>query len=73
MCLSVCQVGPIPVEDLLGKDVVSLFSSDVRNGRALYTDSNAREFIARSLYVHASHNDSLQYSLPRCMYTMAPV
>lgn len=56
LLLLVCQVGPIPVEDLLGKDVVSLFSSGVRNNRDLYTDSNAREFIARSLYVRASHH-----------------
>ena len=41
------SVGDIPVGDGAGKEVVSRFSSGIRSGGALYTDSNGREFLRR--------------------------
>lgn len=41
-------VGPIPVGDGRGKEIVTRFSSNVRNSKnVFYTDSNGREFIRR--------------------------
>ncbi len=44
-------MGPIPVADGYGKEVVSQFSSDLKTGgegkNKFYTDSNGREFMER--------------------------
>eukprot|EP00549_Striatella_unipunctata_P022216 CAMPEP_0118724818 /NCGR_PEP_ID=MMETSP0800-20121206/32802_1 /TAXON_ID=210618 ORGANISM="Striatella unipunctata, Strain CCMP2910" /NCGR_SAMPLE_ID=MMETSP0800 /ASSEMBLY_ACC=CAM_ASM_000638 /LENGTH=585 /DNA_ID=CAMNT_0006633461 /DNA_START=54 /DNA_END=1810 /DNA_ORIENTATION=+ len=40
-------IGPIPVEDGIGKEVVTRFSSSIQSGDIFYTDSNAREFLSR--------------------------
>uniref|UniRef100_A0A240SWY6 Alpha-mannosidase n=1 Tax=Glossina morsitans morsitans TaxID=37546 RepID=A0A240SWY6_GLOMM len=40
-------IGPIPVGDRLGKEVVTVFSSDIRNQYVFHTDSNGREMINR--------------------------
>jgi len=40
-------VGPIPIDDGRGKEVVSRFSSCMQSTGTFYTDSNGREFIQR--------------------------
>lgn len=40
-------VGPIPIEDDIGKEIVSRFTTDVNNNGVFYTDSNGREMIRR--------------------------
>jgi hypothetical protein len=41
-------VGPIPIDDGIGKEVVTrLFSPDIHNAGKFYTDSNGREFLKR--------------------------
>lgn len=40
-------VGPIPIEDGLGKEVVSRISTDLQNAGECYTDANGREMIRR--------------------------
>ena len=40
-------VGPIPVGDGTGKEIVSIFRSSLDSGEILYTDSNSREFVKR--------------------------
>uniref|UniRef100_A0A1L8DR39 Alpha-mannosidase n=2 Tax=Nyssomyia neivai TaxID=330878 RepID=A0A1L8DR39_9DIPT len=40
-------VGPIPVDDKIGKEVVTRFVSDIQNSNVFYTDSNGREMIKR--------------------------
>ncbi|KAL8591118.1 hypothetical protein ACOMHN_056178 [Nucella lapillus] len=42
-------VGPIPTRDNQGKEVVSYFVSDLKNGGKFYTDSNSRETLERRL------------------------
>ena len=41
------QVGPIPVEDGIGKEVVAKLSTDIQSNKKFYTDSNGRDFIER--------------------------
>jgi len=40
-------VGPIPVDDKLGKEVVSLFKTDLKTNSIFYTDSNGRQLMKR--------------------------
>lgn len=40
-------VGPIPVEDNMGKEIVSRFTSQIESDGVFYTDSNAREMLKR--------------------------
>lgn len=40
-------VGPIPIEDQLGKEIVTKLSSDLESNKVFYTDSNGRDFIKR--------------------------
>ncbi|XP_072458359.1 lysosomal alpha-mannosidase-like isoform X2 [Notamacropus eugenii] len=40
-------VGPVPVEDGWGKEVISLFDSQLETGGLFYTDSNGREILER--------------------------
>ncbi|XP_074275154.1 putative alpha-mannosidase At5g13980 [Silene latifolia] len=40
-------VGPIPVDDWVGKEVVAKFTSDLLSNKIFYTDSNGRDFIKR--------------------------
>jgi hypothetical protein len=41
------HVGAIPIDDLVGKEVISRFSTDVVSASLYYTDSNGREFQTR--------------------------
>lgn len=41
------MVGPIPINDEIGKEVVSRFYSKIRNNDTFYTDSNGRQMIKR--------------------------
>ncbi|XP_078433957.1 alpha-mannosidase At3g26720-like isoform X2 [Wolffia australiana] len=40
-------IGPIPVDDNVGKEVATRINSNVRSDRTFYTDSNGRDFIKR--------------------------
>jgi len=41
------MVGPIPVDDEIGKEIVSRFSTSMATNGEFYTDSNAREMLKR--------------------------
>ncbi len=41
------QVGPIPIDDGRGKEVVTRYNTGVNNDCTFFTDSNGREFIRR--------------------------
>ncbi|KPU73915.1 uncharacterized protein Dana_GF15795, isoform B [Drosophila ananassae] len=47
-------VGPIPIDDNIGKEVITRFSSDIESDGVFYTDSNGREMIKRKL----NHRDT---------------
>lgn len=40
-------VGAVPIEDGIGKEVISRISSELDTGSKIYTDSNGREFMPR--------------------------
>jgi len=40
-------IGPIPINDQKGKEVVTRFISDIENNSTFQTDSNGREFLSR--------------------------
>jgi hypothetical protein len=40
-------VGPIPIEDSVGKEVVIRYSSGIKSAGSFFTDSNGREFLKR--------------------------
>ncbi|XP_035227790.1 lysosomal alpha-mannosidase-like isoform X2 [Stegodyphus dumicola] len=40
-------VGPIPVEDNVGKEIITRFDTDLKTGDLFYTDSNGREMVLR--------------------------
>jgi len=42
-------LGPIPVGDLIGKEIITRFSTDISNQGECFTDSNGREMIPRKL------------------------
>jgi len=50
------NVGSIPINDTIGKEVISRFSSDVASSSTSYTDSNGREFIQRIKNYRFSYN-----------------
>lgn len=40
-------VGPIPIEDDLGKEIISCFDTDIKSNGVFYTDANGREMQER--------------------------
>ncbi|XP_071440327.1 lysosomal alpha-mannosidase-like isoform X1 [Hetaerina americana] len=40
-------VGPIPIEDGIGKEIIMRFTSNIQNNGVFYTDSNGREMLQR--------------------------
>ncbi|XP_024023141.1 probable alpha-mannosidase At5g13980 isoform X2 [Morus notabilis] len=40
-------IGPIPIDDKIGKEVVTKITSTLKNSKQFFTDSNGRDFIER--------------------------
>jgi alpha-mannosidase len=51
------QVGPIPIEDGIGKEVATQITTTMETNKTFYTDSNGRDFIKRvkCCYVYLLH------------------
>lgn len=45
--LTISQVGPIPVDDGIGKEVATQIITNMETNKTFYTDSNGRDFIKR--------------------------
>lgn len=52
-------VGPIPIDDSIGKEIISRFSTNIGSAGTFYTDSNGREMIKRQ----RNHRDTWDVSL----------
>lgn len=52
-------VGPIPFQDNLGKEIISIFSSDLETSGTFYTDANGREMQKRI----RDHRDTFKINL----------
>ncbi|XP_003426403.2 lysosomal alpha-mannosidase isoform X2 [Nasonia vitripennis] len=53
-------VGPIPVKDKIGKEVITKYSSNLKNNDEFYTDSNGREMLKRKLNYRPTWEVELQ-------------
>jgi alpha-mannosidase len=61
-------VGPVPIADGVGKEVVSRFTTSIESEGRFYTDSNGREFMQR---VRGDHQ--LYGSVDNQYYTLEPL
>lgn len=43
----ILQVGPIPINDGIGKEIVTKITTGMETNKKFYTDSNGRDFIER--------------------------
>ena len=41
------QVGPIPIDDSNGKEIVTKITTPLKTQKTFYTDSNGRDFLKR--------------------------
>lgn len=48
------MVGPIPVQDRVGREIITKFDTDIASKGIFYTDSNGREMMRRQL----NHRDT---------------
>ncbi|KAL9331149.1 hypothetical protein ACSQ67_000759 [Phaseolus vulgaris] len=46
-------VGPIPVDDGIGKEIITQFKTTMKSNKTFYTDSSGRDFIKRFLFIKA--------------------
>jgi hypothetical protein len=63
MCL---KVGPIPVDDGVGKEVITRMTTNMTTNKVFYTDSNGRDFIKRVVFYF--HNISQCISAYICYF-----
>ena len=45
--LDAIKVGPIPVEDGVGKEVVVVYKTEIQSNKTFFTDSNGRQLVKR--------------------------
>jgi lysosomal alpha-mannosidase len=43
-------VGPIPVDDNMGKEVITRFETDFKSDKTFYTDANGRQMVYKMCY-----------------------
>ncbi|KAL0809393.1 hypothetical protein ABMA28_011582 [Loxostege sticticalis] len=60
-------IGPVPIGSDLGKEVVSVFATNITNSGDFYTDSNGRQMMKRSCW-NASANHQQKKPVPACYY-----
>jgi len=51
-------VGPIPIDDNMGKEVISRFDTSLSNNKVFYTDANGREVLRRQV----NHRDTWNFN-----------
>ncbi|EFN53834.1 hypothetical protein CHLNCDRAFT_36397 [Chlorella variabilis] len=56
-------VGPIPIEDGLGKEVVLVYTSDIDSGDGFWTDANGREMVKRTRQMHMNCRPSWELNV----------
>lgn len=57
------KIGPIPIEDGIGKEVITQMTANMVTDKEFYTDSNGRDFLKRvslfydfsSVYIEVLH------------------
>ena len=49
-------VGPVPVEDNIGKEIIMRYDTDIQSNGMFYTDANGREVLERKRDYRPSYN-----------------
>lgn len=44
------KIGPIPLDDGVGKEIITRMTANMATDRTFYTDSNGRDFLKRVLF-----------------------
>ncbi|CAH0712856.1 unnamed protein product, partial [Brenthis ino] len=65
-------IGPVPIGNDLGKEVVTIFKSNITNNGIFYTDSNGRQMIKRSCLNESSGGTSKR-KLAACQYPVRKI
>ncbi|XP_053621957.1 lysosomal alpha-mannosidase-like isoform X2 [Plodia interpunctella] len=60
-------IGPVPIGTDLGKEIISVFSTNISNNGEFFTDSNGRQMMKRSCW-NDSTSQLQKKSLPSCYY-----
>lgn len=45
------KIGPIPLDDGVGKEIITRMTANMATDRTFYTDSNGRDFLKRVLFI----------------------
>ncbi|CAF3610103.1 unnamed protein product [Rotaria sp. Silwood1] len=56
-------VGPIPIEDNIGKEIIMRYDTDIQSNRTFYTDANGREVLERKRDYRPSWNYTVYESV----------
>ena len=64
-------VGPIPIEDGLGKEIILRYDTDIRSNQYFYTDANGREVLERKRDYRPSWNYTVYESVGGNYYPVA--
>jgi lysosomal alpha-mannosidase len=56
-------VGPIPIEDNIGKEIIMRYDTDIQNNGIFYTDANGREVLERKRDYRPSWNYTVYESI----------
>jgi lysosomal alpha-mannosidase len=49
-------VGPIPIDDNIGKEIIMRYDTDIQSDGMFYTDANGREVLERKRDYRSSYN-----------------
>ncbi|XP_068622155.1 lysosomal alpha-mannosidase-like [Battus philenor] len=60
-------IGPIPVGNDLGKEVVSILKTNISNGGEFFTDANSRQMMKRSCW-NETNNHQVKKPVAACYY-----
>ncbi|XP_039752015.1 lysosomal alpha-mannosidase-like [Pararge aegeria] len=63
-------VGPVPIGTDLGKEVVSIFKTNISNNGGFFTDSNSRQMMKRSCWNESTSQQQKKH-LPACFYPVS--
>ena len=58
---SLLQIGPIPVDDSNGKEIVTKLTTPLKTEKTFYTDSNGRDFLKRAS--QSAHHITLEVQI----------
>lgn len=49
--ISEMKIGPIPIDDGVGKEIITRMTANMATDRTFYTDSNGRDFLKRVRFI----------------------